>query len=81
MTQLPAVFGFVAPMITFFALDEMNWWVRADIIAGERERGLAPGPAPCAACRMPLLRAAPRCGFGALAFAPKARPRGGDSPP
>jgi hypothetical protein len=34
MTQLPAVFGFVSPMITYFALREHNWWVRADIIAG-----------------------------------------------
>ncbi|GBF94992.1 hypothetical protein Rsub_07493 [Raphidocelis subcapitata] len=40
MTQLPAVFGFVAPMITFFSLNEMNWWVRADIIAGASMLGV-----------------------------------------
>lgn len=25
-TQLPAVFGFVSPMITYFALRITNWW-------------------------------------------------------
>lgn len=34
MTQLPSVFGFVSPMITFFALGVQNWWIKFDIILG-----------------------------------------------
>ncbi|KAI8471159.1 MAG: hypothetical protein J3K34DRAFT_418255 [Monoraphidium minutum] len=34
MVQLPAVFGFVSPMITFASLREQNWWIKADIIVG-----------------------------------------------
>lgn len=34
MVQLPAVFGFVAPMITYFSLNVTNWYIKADIIAG-----------------------------------------------
>eukprot|EP00882_Tetradesmus_deserticola_P000612 GHRQ01000668.1.p1 GENE.GHRQ01000668.1~~GHRQ01000668.1.p1 ORF type:complete len:505 (+),score=214.51 GHRQ01000668.1:245-1759(+) len=34
MTQLPAVFGFVSPMITYFALNITNWWIVFDIIVG-----------------------------------------------
>lgn len=34
MTQLPSVFGFVSPMITYFALGVTNWWIVFDIIVG-----------------------------------------------
>lgn len=34
MTQLPTVFGFVSPMITFFALGVQNLWIKLDIIVG-----------------------------------------------
>lgn len=34
MTQLPSAFGFVSPMITYFALDVRNWWIVFDIIVG-----------------------------------------------
>lgn len=34
MTQLPSVFGFVSPMITYFALRITNWWIVFDIITG-----------------------------------------------
>lgn len=34
MTQLPSVFGFVSPMITYFALHVRNWWIVFDIIVG-----------------------------------------------
>lgn len=34
MTQLPSVFGFVSPMITYFALGVRNWWIVFDIIVG-----------------------------------------------
>uniref|UniRef100_A0A383WDT2 Uncharacterized protein n=1 Tax=Tetradesmus obliquus TaxID=3088 RepID=A0A383WDT2_TETOB len=34
MTQLPSVFGFVSPMITYFGLNITNWWIVFDIIVG-----------------------------------------------
>lgn len=34
MVQLPSVFGFVAPMITYFSLGVQNWWIVADILSG-----------------------------------------------
>jgi hypothetical protein len=34
MTQLPSVFGFVSPMITFFALGVQNFWIKLAIIVG-----------------------------------------------
>jgi hypothetical protein len=34
MTQLPSVFGFISPMITYFALKVTNWWIVFDIIVG-----------------------------------------------
>lgn len=34
MVQLPAVFGFVSPMITYFSIGVTNWYIKADIIAG-----------------------------------------------
>jgi hypothetical protein len=34
MTQLPSVFGFVSPMITFFALGIQNFWIKLAIIVG-----------------------------------------------
>ncbi len=27
MSQLPSVFGFVSPMITYFSLNITNWWI------------------------------------------------------
>jgi NADH:ubiquinone oxidoreductase subunit 4 (subunit M) len=32
--QLPSVFGFVSPMITYFGLSITNWWIVFDIIVG-----------------------------------------------
>jgi hypothetical protein len=32
--QLPSVFGFVSPMITYFGLNITNWWIVFDIIVG-----------------------------------------------
>jgi hypothetical protein len=34
MTQLPTVFGFISPMITYFSLGVQNWWIVFDIIVG-----------------------------------------------
>ncbi|KAF8058367.1 hypothetical protein HT031_005685 [Scenedesmus sp. PABB004] len=34
MTQIPSIFGFVSPMITYFALRVTNWWIVFDIIVG-----------------------------------------------
>jgi hypothetical protein len=34
MVQLPAVFGFVAPMITYFSLNVTNWYIKADVSDG-----------------------------------------------
>jgi NADH:ubiquinone oxidoreductase subunit 4 (subunit M) len=34
VSQLPSVFGFVSPMITYFGLNITNWWIVFDIIVG-----------------------------------------------
>jgi hypothetical protein len=34
MGQMPMIFGFLSPMVTYFSLGVTNWWIVFDIVVG-----------------------------------------------